>query len=365
LQFQYLHEIQKLIDGTIPTEAEETSTRTEHFITARKLLHDGAEAVERLMSAMKEITELAGYTSRVADMVNVFSDMNKGKYSKGPIAENLRLGAEKFRIGAGIIIEDDYIALKDLPIVTPNGDVLVKSISFDVKPGTHLLISGPNGCGKSSLFRIIGGLWPIYGGTLTKPKFKDIFYIPQRPYLSLGTLREQVIYPDTVEDMHRKTLTDVNLFEIMEWVNLKNIVERDPQGFNTLSDWADILSGGEKQRIGIARLLYHKPKYAFLDECTSQVSIDVEGQMYLKAKELGITLLTVTHRPSLWKFHNHLLQFNGEGGWEFSALNSDTRLSLKEEKTKIENELVGVPVKQRRLKELNILLAEDSSVPVV
>jgi ATP-binding cassette, subfamily D (ALD), peroxisomal long-chain fatty acid import protein len=133
------------------------------------------------------------------------------------------------------------------------------------------------------------------GGRVTKPN--EIFYIPQRPYLSLGTLRDQIIYPHNRADMNAKEVTDDDLQKILEQVDLDSLVEREG-GWDAEREWRDALSGGDKQRIAMARLFYHAPKYAILDECTSALSLDVEQKLYTHAKELGITLLTVSHRYS-------------------------------------------------------------------
>jgi len=116
------------------------------------------------------------------------------------------------------------------------------------------------------------------------------------------------------------------------------------------------LSGGEKQRVGMARLFYHRPLYAILDECTSQVSIDVEGQLYSKAKSLGVSLLTVSHRPSLWKFHDFVLQFDGQGGIQFTDLDANHRMSLEQERANLLKKLEDVPSIQSRFNELSKLL---------
>lgn len=110
--------------------------------------------------------------------------------------------------GGAKIVESDNIIFKDVPILSPNSDVLVPNMTFEIKPGMHLMISGPNGCGKSSLFRILGELWPATGGTVYKPSLDKIFYIPQRPYLPYGTLRDQLIYPDLVSTQKKKNITD-------------------------------------------------------------------------------------------------------------------------------------------------------------
>lgn len=305
------------------------SDRTQYFTTARNLLISGADAVERLMSSYKEVVELAGYTSRVAEMLDVFQSVSEGRFKRTIVSSAKHKQAQLYICDGQIQIKgivkdspDGSFSLRNVPIVTPNGDVVVPSLTLVVKPGDHLLITGPNGCGKSSLFRVLSGLWPVYAGELSKPRQCSMFYIPQRPYMTLGTLREQIIYPDTLQDTLDKNVTDDMLLGCLASVSLGHLVSREG-GWDSCADWKDVLSGGEKQRMAVARLFYHKPAFALLDECTSAVSIDVECHMYQAAKDAGITLLTITHRPSLWKFHSHLLQFDGQGGWKLEPLNEE------------------------------------------
>lgn len=217
------------------------SDRTQYLTTARNLLISGADAIERLMSSYKEIVALAGYTYRVAGMLEVFEDTARGRYNKVMLAAEGRnnAGILEFRNGQPItkgrvIVSSDpldrSISLHNVPVVTPNCDIVVSSLTLRIEPGMHLLITGPNGCGKSSLFRIINGLWPIYGGELHIPKpivgKPSMFYIPQRPYLTIGNLRDQIIYPDTVDDMIMKKYTEDMLWDIMKMVSLEHIVAR-------------------------------------------------------------------------------------------------------------------------------------------
>ena len=335
-----------VMTGTLPINPEtlsdpdtdDVSERTQYMTTAKNILIAGADALERLLSSYKEAHELAGYSNRVAKMFTVFEQVNKGVYKRpgAAIAAKSRKSPNmdmlKFKDGMpqilGQVIEhrDHSLKLKDVPVITPNYDIVVPSLTLEVRREMHLLITGPNGCGKSSLFRIMAGVWPIFNGKIERPPSREMFYVPQRPYMSLGTLRDQVIYPDSLASMRRKGFKDEDLSDILDKVHLNHVVTREG-GWSAIGDWKDILSGGEKQRMGMARVLYHKPQFALLDECTSAVSIDVESQIYQAVKDMGTSLITITHRPSLWKFHTHLLMFDGEGGWKVDKLDAD-KISL-------------------------------------
>ncbi|ODH48957.1 hypothetical protein GX48_04890 [Paracoccidioides brasiliensis] len=327
--------------------------RTESFVTNRRMLLSSSDAFGRVMFSYKEISQLAGHTARVSSLLEVIDDVSAGHFEKKLVSSASTDENAAVLSGRGTIVESDFIEFTDVPIVSPNGDVLVQKLSFSVYPGDHLLIVGPNGCGKSSLFRILGGLWPVYGGIVKKPSFEDIFYIPQRPYLSRGTLRQQVIYPDGLSEMHAKGVTDEDLYKILSIVEIASIVDR-PGGWDAEEEWRDALSGGLQQRIAMARLFYHKPRFAILDECTSSVTLEIEKVMYETAKKLGVTLMTVSHRRSLWKYHKKILQFDGQGNYIFTGLDWEKRLQLEDEKEEIELQLRAVPDLEKRLSELTV-----------
>lgn len=300
----------------------------EDYYQSGRMLLRMSQALGRIVLAGREMTRLSGFTARITELMTVLKELNAGKYERTMVSQQDREAetAEKMVLvpGSGQIINrDNIIKFDHTPLATPNGDLLIRDLTFEVRSGTNVLVCGPNGCGKSSLFRVLGELWPLFGGSLTKPERGKLFYVPQRPYMTLGSLRDQVIYPDTVEEQHRKGISDQVLKEYLDNVQLGHILEREGS-WDVVQDWMDVLSGGEKQRMAMARLFYHKPQFAILDECTSAVSVDVEDYIYSHCRTVGITLFTVSHRKSLWKHHEFYLHMDGRGNYEFKPITEET-----------------------------------------
>ncbi|KAF7271417.1 hypothetical protein GWI33_015703 [Rhynchophorus ferrugineus] len=305
------------ISGRISKESH--GERSRLYYTYGRMLLKLAEAIGRLVLAGRDLTRLAGFTARVTQLKTVLTELNEGRYERTMLS-----GAENLKPNGGkLIFQNNIIKFDKVPLVTPNGDVLIPELTFEITSGMNVLVCGPNGAGKSSLFRILGELWPLFGGVLTKPPRGKLFYIPQKPYMTLGCLRDQLTYPHSGSEAARRGATDQKLIEHLNRVQLGYLLDREG-GLDAIADWLDVLSGGEKQRIAMARLFYHKPQFAILDECTSAVSVDVEGSMYRYCRDVGITLLTVSHRKSLWQHHEYVLQLDGRGNYSFKPIENET-----------------------------------------
>jgi ABC-type uncharacterized transport system fused permease/ATPase subunit len=142
----------------------------------------------------------------------------------------------------------------------------------------------------------------------------DLVFVPQRPYLVMGTLRDQIIYPHSVQQMKELGVTDDDLTRLLDVVDPARSIVNEWK-YDDIRNWSIALSGGQKQRVAMARVFYHRPKYAILDECTSAVSSEVEGKIYATCRLLRITLFTVSHRAQLQQYHEYQLRLNGHGGW--------------------------------------------------
>ena len=223
-------------------KGKSTADIMQYYLTSTQIFLALGAACKHLVLSYKRIQALSGLTIRIWELFRMFKERNNNEDEKEMMA---LAAANPNRVGGPPkVIIGDEIEFNNVDIFSPTGQLLLKGLNFKVAKNNNVLISGRNGSGKSSLFRVLGGLWPLCSGTLTKPPLSKLFYIPQKPYMCPGTLRDQVTYPLSFNSNEH----DKKLEEIMNLVSLNYLVDREG-GWSSVRDWMDVLSGGEKQRI--------------------------------------------------------------------------------------------------------------------
>ncbi|HZC47182.1 MAG TPA: ABC transporter ATP-binding protein/permease [Candidatus Acidoferrum sp.] len=205
--------------------------------------------------------------------------------------------------------ESERIAVDALTLRTPDGrQTLVRDLSFDVAPGQGLLLRGPSGTGKTSILRALAGLWDNGKGHIERPELTNALFLPQKPYLMLGTLRDQLCYPRATG------VSDDDLKGALNEVNLADLPGRSG-GLDVEVDWASMLSPGEQQRLAFARLVINHPRYVFLDEATAALDRTNQERLYRLLCAMKITFVSVSHSPEIVEYHDQILELTGDAHW--------------------------------------------------
>lgn len=212
--------------------------------------------------------------------------------------ENIKVSSEAGRTDVGT---------SGLDLALPTGQTLLKDLNLTLPKGAWTLISGSSGSGKSTLFRALAGIWPFGQGRVLIPADARVLFLPQKPYIPIATLRDAVKYPD-----EKSTANDAEIVRALEAARLGHLADR----LDVEAHWSNILSGGEQQRLAIARALVFKPGWLFLDEATASLDEDNETAIYdeLRRRLPNTTIVSIGHRPGLARWHERRLELQREAG---------------------------------------------------
>ncbi|XP_048711909.2 lysosomal cobalamin transporter ABCD4 isoform X3 [Caretta caretta] len=279
------------------------------------------------------LSDVAGYTHRIGELQETLLSLSR----KHRDCESEAKTNWDFDNGLGeqTVLGETAFLLERVSLSVPSSDkLLIKDLDLRISQGNNLLIVGNTGTGKTSLLRVLGGLWESTRGNIHMLSCfgpHGVVFLPQRPFFTDGTLREQVIYPLKKIYPVSGSADDERILHFLELAGLSDLLVRTG-GLDQQVDWNwyDILSPGEMQRLSFARLFYLQPRYAVLDEATSALTEEVENELYCTCAQLGMTLVSVGHRTSLEKFHSWILKLSRRGRWELTRTERVRRLPASE-----------------------------------
>ena len=208
--------------------------------------------------------------------------------------------AERFHLERFVAAEE--VRADNMQVNLPDGTPLLQNINFTLEPGSNVLIKGVSGSGKSTLLRAIAGIWPFVEGKIVLPEQEKLMFIPQKPYLPLGSLREALLYPGN------KPVNDEVLVNLMEECQIGYLKDK----LDIVADWSHVLSVGEQQRLAYVRAHIQEPVWLFLDEATSALDEETEAKMYSLIGErlANTTIVSIGHRSTLNKYHQLVLELD-------------------------------------------------------